>query len=436
MSHPRFVLPSRASSRSLRALLLAAIGLLAPVSSGEVPNLPATVLHSEPVQIEVTVLSVEEKQGPGSRTTSLWHRVRVDRVFVGEGIEPGNEVAVVSQVHRVAPGTTGSAGMRGDFGGRNGLPIKGDRARLFAHVAVGSRDALQPAFPNGWQQTAPTVAFVAADDEYRSEITMPLLASLAERNGIVRPIQSFSSDASNPDRADPSAKTGLTKSHSLRYAEALVVFMRFGRLAEEHLKAMVVPTEGGLPLIAFRTSTHAFAYPDDSPHAAWNAGYGERFLGTAWRFHHGHGSRTRILPPEGEAANHPIVAGLAIPPEGLVVRSWLYHVEPLPDDCRVLLWGEAIESEAKDAPARQPIVWTRELPRVPDSRRPKTETAVALPPQRIAVTTLGHPADFASPEVRLLALGMIAWATGRDGSLDGAAVAAIRASSFEPPSTR
>jgi len=416
--------------RRVLPILVAALGLaVAGGAAAEVPNLPAAFLHQEPVQLEVTVLSIEEKPGPNSGETSVWHRVRIERVGAGEGFAPGDEVAVVSKTYRVPPGAVGSRGMRAGFGGPNGLPVKGDRARLFGR---GPREAIQPVFPNGWQAATPLVAFVAADDEYRSEITLPFLAGLAERTGAARTTVSLASDPAKPETPDPDAKTGLTNADRSRQVEATVAYLRFARLEDRFLKAFLEPVEGGLPLVAFRTTTHAFAYPEDSPQAKWNAGFGERFLGTPWRFHHGHASRTRILPPEGDAAGHPIVAGLAIPPDGLVVRSWLYHVEPLPADCRVLLWGEAIDSAATDAPRRQPIVWVRELPRRSEDRR--TDPARPLPPQRIAVTTLGHPEDFASPEVRLLALRMLAWATGRE--LDATATAAVRDAAFEPPPTR
>jgi hypothetical protein len=210
-----------------------------------------------------------------------------------------------------------------------------------------------------------------------------------------------------------------------------VVYMRFNRLCDRDRTAMLEPLYRGMPLVAFRTATHAFAYPDDSPHAALNAGFGERFLGTPWRFHHGHSSKTRVLPPTDEAAKHPILASVRIPAEGIVVPSWLYHVEPLPADCRVLLWGEAIDSERKDAPQKQPILWVREQP-------PQELRSGSSPPrlQRIAVTTLGHPGDFENPEVRLVAAQMIAWANERMHVLDDAKRQAIRDAAFTAPPTR
>jgi hypothetical protein len=421
------ILPVELLVALLVALLLGAALPTASSARAEVPNQPMWSLRQSAFEVEVTVLSVEEKAGPGPQQTSVWHRVRVDHVVRSDGLKPGDETAVVSKVSELPAGTVGSRGQRGPFRGLNGLPVKGDRARLFAN---GTTEILQPAFPNGWQTTDHWVSFIAADDEYKSEVTMPFLATLVEQSGIARATLHFAADPDAPTKRDVSSKTAISDAAMIgRGGE--VVYMRFNRLCDRDRTAMLEPLDRGMPLVAFRTATHAFAYPDDSPHAALNAGFGERFLGTPWRFHHGHSSKTRVLPPTDEAAKHPILAGVRIPAEGIVVPSWLYHVEPLPADCRVLLWGEAIDSERKDAPQKQPVLWVREQP-------PQELRSGSSPPrlQRIAVTTLGHPGDFESPEVRLVAAQMIAWANERMHVLDDAKRQAIRDAAFTAPPTR
>lgn len=417
------------SLRSIAAAVLAALAALAsaPVLRAEVPDRPMWMLRQAAFEVEVTVLSVEEKPGPGPQTTSVWHRVRIDHVVRGEGLTALAEAAVVSEVRELLPFTVGSRGMRGPFRGTNGLPRKGDRARLFAD---GTAEILKPVFPNGWQRLDHWVSYIAADDEYRSEVTMPFLAALVEQAGVARATLHFAADPEDPAKRDTASKTAISDADALG-AGGEVVYMRFNRLCDRDRKAMLEPLAHGIPLVAFRTSTHAFAYPADSPHAPLNEGFGTKYLGTPWRFHHGHSSRTRVLAPDAEAAKHPVLAGVAIPADGIVVPSWLYQVEPLPADCRVLLWGESVGSERKDAPQKQPILWVRE--RAPDDRQ---STAPAPRPQRIAVTTLGHPGDFANPEVRLIAVQMVAWANERSHALDDADRATIRAAAFEPPPTR
>src|SRR5690606_1052883 len=118
-------------------------------------------------------------------------------------------------------------------------------------------------------------------------------------------------------------------------------------------------------------------------------------------------TRTRVLPPEGEAAGHEVLVGVKIPAEGLLLGSELLEVEKPAEGCRVLLWGEAVDSGGKSVGERQPVLWVREVAR---TARGKGGAEVELPPQRIAVTTLGTGADFQSPEFRVIAVQMVAWA--------------------------
>jgi len=410
----------------LAALVLAATMAAAAPAAAERMNQPMWLLAQAPFQLEVTILSVEHKT-QDSRTTNIWHRVRVERVFVGSGLKVGDETAVVSQLFDNPPGTTGSSGDRGPFKGPNGLPVKGDRARIYAE---GTATRLKGVPPNGWQNAERTVAFVAADDEYRSEITMPFLARLVEGATGVRTRVHFATGddgvGGSARTPDITARTGLTDDWNLRSADASVLYMRFRELGFNQMLAFADATQNGLPLVGFRTSTHAFRYPGNGEAAKrWNDAFPAETWGTNWKFHHGHSSTTRILPPDAEAAKHPVLAGVAIPAEGIVVPSWLYHVEPLPDDCRVLLWGEAVGSERADAPQKQPILWVRERPR-----------KAGLPMQRIAFTTLGHPGDFANAEVRVIAVQMTAWALDDMKAIDDADRATIRAAAFEAPPTR
>ncbi len=421
---------------ALLICLLAVLGIAAP-SFAEKPSTPKALLWQEPFVVDVTILSVEEKSGPHSGS-SVWHRVRIDRVERGEGLAVGAETAVVSRTYRLAPGTAGTIGHRGGWKGPNGLPLKGDRARIFA---AGTVATLQPHFVNGWQPVEPAIAFVAADDEYRSEITMPFLAELVRQPlGVTKSLH-LATDRAPSGGPNPTpkvdAKTNLTGSYTLWNTDVLVAYMRFERLDDGTRREFLEPLDRGTPLVAFRTTTHAFAYPEGHPAASLNNGFGEKYLGAPWRFHHGHSSKTRILPPDAECAKHPILAGVTIPPEGLLVPSWLYHVEPLPADCTVLLWGEAVDSERADAPQKQPILWVRERPTERGAGHdPKDAPPSAPRTQRVAYTSLGHPGDFANAEVRVIAAQMVAWATRRSDLIDDADRAAIRAAPFAAPPTR
>ena len=386
--------------------LFAALFIAAPVAA-ERPNQPMASLAESPYQLEVTILSIEEK-AQTSQITSIWHRVRVERVFVGSGLKQGDETAVVSAVRSNPSMTSGSSGHRGPFKGPNGLPIKGDRARIFAD---GTASILQTRSPNGWQHAERMISFVAADEECHSDSTMPLLATLLEALGSDAKIATTQMHYATADDGtgspsktpDASARTSLTDGARMSYADCTVLCMRERELGYNTMLSFTAATTQGLPLVGFRSSLHAFAYPNDAGGKQWNDKFPREQFGASWKFQHGSSSKTRVLAPDAEAAKHAILAGVVIPTEGLVLPSSLIEIEPLTPDCRVLLWGEAMDSERKEAAQKQPILWTRELKREND-----------LPPRRIAFTTLGDQDDFANPEFRVISVQMIAWAIGEE----------------------
>jgi hypothetical protein len=389
--------------------LFAAFFIAAPVAA-ERPNQPMASLAESPYQLEVTILSIEEK-AQTSQITSVWHRVRVERVFVGSGLKQGDETAVVSQVRSNPSMTTGSSGHRGPFTGPNGLPIKGDRARIFAG---GTASILYTRSPNGWQNAERMISFVAADEECHSDSTMPLLATLLATlvsDAKIATTQMHYATADDgtgsPSKTpDASARTSLTDDARMSNADCTVLCMRERELGYNTMLSFKAATTQGLPLVGFRSSLHAFAYPNDAGGKQWNDDFPREQFGANWKFQHGSSSKTRVLAPDAEAAKHAILAGVVIPTEGLVLPSSLIEIGPLTPDCRVLLWGEAIDSERKEAAQKQPILWTRELKRESD-----------LPPRRIAFTTLGDQGDFANPEFRVISVQMIAWAIGEEARI-------------------
>jgi hypothetical protein len=308
--------------------------------------------------------------------------------------------------------TPGSSGHRGPFKGPNGLPIKGDRARIFAD---GTASILQTRSPNGWQSAERMISFVAADEECHSDSTMPLLATLLETllatlvsDAKIATTQMHYATADDgtgsPSKTpDASARTSLTDGARMSHADCTVLCMRERELGYNTMLSFKAATTQGLPLVGFRSSLHAFAYPNDAGGKQWNDDFPREQFGANWKFQHGSSSKTRVLAPDAEAAKHAILAGVVIPTEGLVLPSSLIEIGPLTPDCRVLLWGEAMDSERKEAAQKQPILWTRELKRESE-----------LSPRRIAFTTLGDQGDFANPEFRVISVQMIAWAIGEE----------------------
>ncbi len=259
------------------------------------------------------------------------------------------------------------------------------------------------------------VAFVAGDDEYRSEESLPMLAALAARELGVRTTVCLPRNADG--KVDPSCKTHIDTLPAIDSADALVLFTRFRELPDDELRRITDHAALGRAMVGFRTSTHAFLYPEGSPHRDKNDAWPRATFGQKWITHHGHfddgkAPLTEVAIADGAEA-HPILRGVA----PFAAFSWLYHVDGGGDEllqpCEVLLRGTALRSAHDDQrrfPRTQPVAWTREMPR--DGGRA----------QRVFFTTLGHPFDFRDPSMRRLSLHAIAWSLGRGQDIpsDGA----------------
>jgi len=382
--------------------------------------MPLSVLKRAPYQLEVTVLSVETKEGPHSGE-SIWFRVRVDRVIVGNGLKVGDETAVVSQRYKLPRGAVGSTGDRG-------LPRKGDRMRVYAD---GNAKVLSSVPPNGWQPVGNSVAFLAADEDARAEESMPFLAGVVKECGVGSTSVHFAAAGNgtgSAGAANPREKGYFTDIGRMHSSGDTVVLAVRGLEPDRNTPHSVNDALfGGRDLVAFRASVDTFSAVARGQREPQSR-FGTETLGTRITTEPVAGTMTRVVPPED--ATHPVLAGLQFPKGGLVLPSGLIEVAPLPTDCRVLLWGEAVDAGGKvvGKGAKQPVLWVRELERKSLVVR---DVETKFPAQRIAVTTLGDAADFSNPEFRLLAVQLIAWAGDETTSVDDADRAKVRGAKFE-----
>ena len=110
----------------------------------------------------------------------------------------------------------------------------------------------------------PKVVFLTGDEEYRSEESMPMLAKILRRDFGFHVSVGFSLDEDGV--IDPNAATSLTKTEELADADLMVLFLRFRRPDEASFQCILDYLESGKPVVAFRTSTHAFRFTQESPH--------------------------------------------------------------------------------------------------------------------------------------------------------------------------
>lgn len=238
----------------------------------------------------------------------------------------------------------------------------------------------------------PHVVFVTGDDEYRSEYSMPALARILEKSHGMR----TSLARAMPTPQTPDNIEGL---EALRTADLAVFFLRWRRLPEPQLGLILDYVASGKPLAGFRTTTHAFQYPQGHERQNLNDGFGRDIFGQKWFRHHGHRSTTEVTIVE-ERRSHPILRGVRA---GFHAPSWLYTVDPLAGDASPLLMGAALNPQNNRNDGPQPVAWT------------KTYQGA-----RVFFTTLGHPDDFKIESFRRVAINGILWAAGRDIPRNGA----------------
>lgn len=247
------------------------------------------------------------------------------------------------------------------------------------------------------------VVFLAADDEYRSEHSLPMLARILEARHGMRTSVAYA-------RPTPQTSNHMEGLEALRSADLAVFFLRWRALPEEQMRRILDFVASGKPLAGLRTTTHAFRYPKGHPHEAWNDGFGRDVFGQKWIRHAGHPSSTEVTVAAG-AEHHPILRGVD---RAFPVHSWLYLVSPLAGDSRPLLIGRALNASPKQDMEPQPVAWT------------KTYNGA-----RVFFTTLGHPQDFHVPAMRRMVVNGILWALGREIPEGGANVEFAR--EYNPP---
>ncbi len=286
------------------------------------------------------------------------------------------------------------------------------------------------------------IVFIAGDEEYKSEESMPLLAQiLAARHGFACTVLFAANRKSGV--IDPDERDNIPGLDALARADLLVVFTRFRVLPDEQMRHIAAYLDSGRPVIGIRTATHAFGSfsPATHPPGAsttfarydWNGtvpgfegGFGQQVLGATHRNHWGlHGQQsTRGMFAPGQAA-HPILRGIR---DGEIWGPTdVYEVLlPLPPGCEPVLLGQVLQGMSPDS---LPVVgeqlnpkWRRMitpntpmLPVVWTTARPVGQRG------RVVTATLGGAmagaSDFANEALRRLFVNACYWATALDAKI-------------------
>jgi putative heme-binding domain-containing protein len=257
-----------------------------------------------------------------------------------------------------------------------------------------------------------SLVFLTGDEEYRSEEGLPQLARiLALRHGFKCTVLF----AINPKDGtiDPNFTHNLSGAAALDSADAIVMLLRFREWPDAQMKHFVDAWLAGKPIIALRTSTHAFSYPENStnPYAklswnskAWPGGFGKQVLGETWVSHHGeHKKEATRGVIEPSAQDDPILRGV----EDIFGNTDVYTANP-PGDVKILVRGQVLSGmNPTDSPVpgakndpMQPVVWTRLSPNE------------AGHTNKILCTTMGAATDLLNEGLRRLLVNGVYRAVG------------------------
>ena len=265
------------------------------------------------------------------------------------------------------------------------------------------------------------IVFLAGDEEYRSEEGLPQLARiLATRHGFKCTVL-FS--INERGEIDPKTKGNEPGMEALDSADLCIMLLRFREWPDAQMAHFVNYYRAGKPIIALRTSTHAFDYLAGSTSAytkfgwqskEWPGGFGRYVLGETWISHWGNHAvqATRgVISPA--ALRNPIVHAV----KDVFGTTDVYEASP-PADAEVIMTGQVLSGMKPTDPAAtdrkktsqgveqtvnepmMPIVWLRQ---------PKNEAGKT---NKILTCTMGAATDLLNEDLRRLLVNGVYWGLG------------------------
>jgi hypothetical protein len=182
------------------------------------------------------------------------------------------------------------------------------------------------------------LVFLTGDEEYRSEEGLPMLAKiLSQRQGFKCTVL-FALD---PDGTiNPDNNASVPGAEILATADGIVMALRFRQWPDAAMKHFADAVARGVPIVALRTSTHAFRFPANHPSAYKHFNdFGRNVLGENWVSHWGanrKGATRGIIEPGKQ--DDPILRGV----RDIIGDSGVYETHPVPG-ARILLRGQVLK---------------------------------------------------------------------------------------------
>ena len=264
------------------------------------------------------------------------------------------------------------------------------------------------------------IVLIAADQEYRSEQSMPMLAKiLSTRHGFDCTVLFGVNEKGEVDPTMPvyPEKGKEFKQHHipglehLASADLVIFFSRLLTLPIEERELIVKYIDSGKPIIAIRTANHGFhaALPYKINGKAVN--WGNDVLGGTFMNHHGrwHADSTRGMIVEA-MKDHPILIGV----DDIWGTSDVYRTykegASLPAGCTALVWGQPLLGRNHDdAPNPKleplPIAWFKTWQ--------TSDGKIA----RVFQSTMGSGDDFENAGLRRMIINAAYWGMGMETAI-------------------
>ena len=237
--------------------------------------------------------------------------------------------------------------------------------RYWAPTVLSSDITGKPAFRFAEDERV-HIAMLIAENEYNAKETLPRFASEHLTKG-----GRFAFNIIEQSQGDT-----VDAIRQIQDADLLWIYVRRRHIPDYQLAYIKQHLDAGKPVLAMRTSSHAFE--------TWKE-FDAEILGGNYHNHHPEGPDTWAVPIASESV-HPILTGIENKP--FEVGSSLYKTKPLALDAQPLLMGRYQQEE------EEPVAWTRKVGE-----------------SKIFYTSLGHPKDFEIPQVNTLLLNAIEWLT-------------------------
>ncbi len=256
--------------------------------------------------------------------------------------------------------------------------------------------------PQASTEVGKHIVLLAGDEEYRSEEAMPMLGKLlSQRHGFKCTVIFSVSDG----LIDPDNQRNMPGLAALENADLVIMSLRFRNLPDEQMVHLDNYLQSGKPIIALRTSTHAFCITRDSESSfrhysfdsrgKWKGGFGRQVLGDTWINHHGgHGVQSTGGVINETFAEHPVLQGV----KNIWGPTDVYEIKNLGNDAKVLVHGAVLTGMNEgDEPVKgnlndpmMPVAWLNEF---------NNESGTT---NKIMCTTMGASVDLKNEGLRRL----------------------------------